>query len=330
MNEKYQELLIQYDIEIHSTFRNKGTFMCETDRGLAMLSEYHSSLNRLAQEYEWKEALFDAGFTATDRYFVSKEDSLVVYDRYHTPFVLKHYFKGRECDCLNISDVEGACRNLALLHQASTRVLEAPALHPESESIADLFGRRNRELKSIRRYISRVSRKKSFELLYIKHFQKFYDEACHTLNALKDLDNHCYTPESGICHGAYQHHNILFLPDGSIATVNFESICRQPFLMDFYLFMRKTLEKNHYDHCFFETGLRAYSSVRPVTDGDLLFLYFLFLYPEKFWKISNRYFNRRKSWVSPKMEEKLNALLEQDADRQRFLSILKSRLPSFG
>lgn len=326
MNDKYQELLEQYDIEILSTFRSKGTFQCETNQGLALLKEYHSSLHRLAQEYEWKEALAKAGFTATDRYFVSKEDSLVVYDRYHTPFILKHYFKGRECDCCVKQDVHDACRNLASLHQTSSSISEVPFEHIKTESIETLFARRNRELKNVRRYISRVSSKKSFELLYIKSFQAFYDEACHTLDALREIEYTKTEPDSGICHGSYQHHNVLFLPDGSVATVSFESICYQPFLMDFYLFMRKTLEKTHYDYLFFETGVSGYSEIRPITNDDRRFLYFLFLYPEKFWKISNRYYNHRKSWISPKMEEKLLKLLEQDTDRQQFLAQLHSSL----
>ena len=99
MSEKYKELLEQYDVKVLSTFRSRGTFQCETEQGLALLKEYHGSLQKLALEYEWKEKLANAGFLTTDRYFLTKEESLVTYDHYRTPFVLKHYFKGRECDC---------------------------------------------------------------------------------------------------------------------------------------------------------------------------------------------------------------------------------------
>ena len=62
MNDKYRELLEQYDVKVLSTFRSRGTFQCETDQGLALLKEYHSSLRKLAIEYEWKEKLAEAGF----------------------------------------------------------------------------------------------------------------------------------------------------------------------------------------------------------------------------------------------------------------------------
>lgn len=326
MNDKYMELLNQYDVKVISSFRSRGTFQCETDQGLTLLKEYHSSLHKLALEYEWKEKLAGAGFFSTDRYFLSRENSLVVYDRYHTPFVLKHYFNGRECDCCNLQDVFAACKNLAFLHNTSASVSELPFEPLQMESIPELFARRNRELRNIRRFVSRVNRKKSFELLYIRHFDEFYEEACHALACLSETGHSGQETSAGICHGAYHHHNVLFLPDGSIATVNFESVCFQPFLMDFYLFMRKTLEKNDYNFSFLETGIAAYSSVRPLSDYDLRFLYFLFLYPEKFWKISNHYHNHRKSWISPKMEEKLLRLLEQNAGRRIFLQQFASLL----
>ena len=54
MSEKYKELLEQYDVKVLSTFRSRGTFQCETEQGLALLKEYHGSLQKLALEYEWK------------------------------------------------------------------------------------------------------------------------------------------------------------------------------------------------------------------------------------------------------------------------------------
>ena len=319
MNDKYRELLEQYDVKVLSTFRSRGTFQCETDQGLALLKEYHSTLRKLAIEYEWKEKLAEAGFLLTDRYFISKEDSLVVYDRYHTPFVLKHYFSGRECDLHSESDVYAACRNLARLHKISAGISDIPFENPRTESIAVLFARRNQELRTIRRYVGRLNKKKSFELLYMKYFHAFYEEAVHALDTLQQMDIQDDSPACGVCHGAYHHHNILILPDGSVATVGFESICYQPYLMDLYLFLRKTMEKNHYDRRLFERGIAGYSEYLPLDGSSLRFLYLLFLYPEKFWKISNQYYNRRKSWISPKMLEKLEKIPEQNQERKNFL-----------
>ena len=319
MSDKYRDLLEQYDVKVISTFRSRGTFQCETDQGLALLKEYHSSLRKLAMEYEWKEKLAEAGFSLTDRYFLSREDSLVVYDRYHTPFVLKHYFSGRECDLGNPADVYAACQNLGLMHRISSGIPEISFENPRTESLSHLFERRNQELRTIRRFIGKSHKKKAFELAYMKYFSVFYAEAEHALSTLRALGEDSLAPSSGVRHGAYQHHNILILPGGSVATVGFESICYGPYLVDFYLFLRKAMEKNHYDWRLFERGIAGYSEQRSIDVHDLRFLYLLFLYPEKFWKISNQYYNRRKSWISPKMLEKLEKIPEQNQERKNFL-----------
>lgn len=166
MSEKYKELLEQYDVKVLSTFRSRGTFQCETEQGLALLKEYHGSLQKLALEYEWKEKLANAGFLTTDRYFLTKEESLVTYDRYRTPFVLKHYFKGRECDCRNLSDVAASCRNLAFLHKVSSSIEEIPFENLKTETTSHLFERKNRELRSIRKFIGKVRGKRLRTSLY--------------------------------------------------------------------------------------------------------------------------------------------------------------------
>ena len=259
MSEKYKELLEQYDVKVLSTFRSRGTFQCETEQGLALLKEYHGSLQKLALEYEWKEKLANAGFLTTDRYFLTKEASLVTYDRYRTPFVLKHYFKGRECDCRNLSDVAASCRNLAFLHKVSSSIEEIPFENLKTETTSHLFERKNRELRSIRKFIGKVRGKNDFELLYMNCFDSFYKEASHALAHLLKAEADLADTDCGMCHGAYHYHNVLILPDYSVATVNFESLCYQPYLLDLYLFLRKTLEKNHYDYAFFETGISGYS-----------------------------------------------------------------------
>ena len=243
-----------------------------------------------------------------DAYIVTSSD-------YHQSEYIDDYFKGRECDCRNLSDVTASCRNLAFLHKVSSSIEEIPFENLKTETTSHLFERKNRELRSIRKFIGKVHGKNDFELLYMNCFDSFYKEAS-LLKAEADLaDTDC-----GMCHGAYHYHNVLILSDYSVATVNFESLCYQPYLLDLYLFLRKTLEKNHYNYAFFEAGISGYSIYRRLTEKDFLFLYLLFLYPEKFWKISNQYYNHRKSWIPPRTLEKLQKVLAQNEERHSFLN----------
>ena len=48
-------------------------------------------------------------------------------------------------------------------------------------------------------------------------------------------------------------------------------------------------------------------------------LYYMFLYPEKYWKQINFYFNANKAWIPARNIEKLRNLEEQQTSRNRFL-----------
>ena len=49
------------------------------------------------------------------------------------------------------------------------------------------------------------------------------------------------------------------------------------------------------------------------------FIYVLFSYPEKFWKIANGYYNSNKAFLSPKYTEKLQTVIEQEREKNAML-----------
>ena len=46
------------------------------------------------------------------------------------------------------------------------------------------------------------------------------------------------------------------------------------------------------------------------------------MYPEKFWKIINFYYNSRKSWVSGRNYEKLESLINQERQKEKLIEKL--------
>ena len=73
---------------------------------------------RLQQEKDFKDKMYEKGFCYIDRVVPNVEDELVTCDRYGNPYVCREYFEGRECSSSNIRDLEKAVLNLALLHKA--------------------------------------------------------------------------------------------------------------------------------------------------------------------------------------------------------------------
>lgn len=107
-----------------------------------------------------------------------------------------------------------------------------------------------------------------------------------------------------------------------VATVNFDKSVFGLQIGDLYQFLRKVMEKNGWQ---FELGcslLTAYERVRALSDKEKQLILVLLSYPEKFWKITNYYYNSRKSMIPQKNMDKLETLLAQQAGRRDFLQRL--------
>ena len=75
---------------------------------------------------------------------------------------------------------------------------------------------------------------------------------------------------------------------------------------DLYYFMRKVMEKHDWNPGLGFSMLEAYEKVLPLDLRDKKCLYYLFLYPEKYWKQINFYYNANTAWIPARNTEKLS------------------------
>lgn len=215
------------------------------------------------------------------------------------------------------------CSAMARVETVSEGVLET------GDFVRDCFAKRNRELKRIGMYMRKPGRKGDFVEVYNACSAAFAKrgEAC-----LAEFDRSVERELSvrwGLRHGAYQHHNVLKLPAGW-ATVAWERFQFGPQMMDLYDFLRKVLEKNNYKMTYANAVVRGYQEQIALTRDDFVFLYAMLSYPEKFWKISNHYYNSKKTWVPPKMVEKLSNVVQQNQEKEKFLVKFKKNYLDLG
>ena len=90
--------------------------------------------------------------------------------------------------------------------------------------------------------------------------------------------------------------------------------------------MRKVMEKHGWDGDLGITMLDSYERVRPMDKQERKCLYYMFLFPEKYWKQLNFYYNTNKAWIPAKSTDKLKSLKSQESARSRFLSRLEAAL----
>lgn len=334
MADKMSEVYEAYDMDIIQAMRGRGSFILKTDKGIRQLKQLDVNESRLNVEYQFKEKLFLHGFTRIDRCIKNNEDELISYDRYGNGYVMRSFFEGREMDVNNRDEIKLAVKNLAHFHKVSKEIFESTEGDVHIRLYSD-FRKRNQELKRVKNFMMKRKSKKKFEELFLDNYEFFYKQAIDCENklnkdCLKMMEEHV-----GYCHGMYNHHSILILEDAYstdnnmegndnniIATISFDKFYVGNQLNDLYHFMRKTVEKNNYDFDIMREIIEEYGKISYLSKNDMEYIYILYLYPEKFYKLSNQYINAPKNWISPKMMEKLGKIIGEEEQKQALLGKL--------
>lgn len=337
MNDRAVSVLENYEIEVSRTWKGRGAILCESNQGLLILKEYLGPKDKIIFQDALLRGIRERGFQAVESVLKTKEGELIVYDQDRIPYVLKTYFEGRECNVRDMRECVQAVRTLAELHKASqVEMQDMPGVEYVAEfRIEKEYEKHNKELRKVRKFLKEKSQKTNFEIFLLKHYNYFYEMALQVAEEVQ-----CYLKETEesrndttciICHGDYQYHNILVDNSNTadMSVINFEKCIRDNPVRDLYLFMRKLLEKNGWPKELGEQLIIAYNEERAMTPEDYRQLYYRLVYPEKFWKIVNFYYNSGKVWIPGRNMEKMEKLLAQEQDKIKFLENYKSTYGHF-
>ena len=329
MDEKTKEILENYSLDVYSAGRSKSGMLCQTGQGLKLLREYTYSTKHLVFDSMIKYIIRDRGYMHVDQLVANKQGELYVTNKYNRNFTIRDWYDGRECDMHSHGDLMKMSENLARLHKVMGQVHlqgEGPMQYFHG-GYKDIFERHNREMKSIYNYMCNRKKKNAFEKLYLKEYALFYAQGKQAVELLEKSDGYQRLLDTAIgdytlCHGDYNQHNVILMKNGDMATVNFKTNVNIQ-VNDLYLFLRKVMEKNQWNGDLAMDIVEAYDKEKHLDADARRYLYVLMLYPEKFWKIANRYYNSRKSWTSAQNLEKLEKYVENKTLRERFLGEFK-------
>ena len=363
MDDRNQEVFRKYDIKVYNTYKARGAVILETDKGLMMLKNYEGSNYRVEFENIVKEHLINQNYENVDLYLRNIDGELISEDYSSNRYVLKNWFVGEECNLKETSDVLSAVNNLGVLHSLLKGVpLNNDQIERNAQgNLIELFDKRNRELKRVRTYILDKRQKNEFELCYITNYEKFYEQGLEAIHTISNSEYPKLLNEAmekvTICHGNYTYHNVMMLrgsmpasaygigevdmemedalsnrqlflsaaefSEKTTATTNFDRAMVGIQVYDLYHYLRKVMEKNDWDVDYGSMILDKYNKIKPLSKIELKVLYALLLYPEKFWKITNFYYNSKKSWVPQRNIQKLVNIQEQYHAKDIFLNRLK-------
>lgn len=322
------EIERQFDIKIENIKPNKGVYLLKTDKGLKCLKKINYGTQKLLFVYGAKEHLMKNGFPRVDRYCVNTEGNpyaLVNEDIY----TLSGWIDGRECDFKIKDDLVNAAKSLAHMHIAS-KGYEPPEnskLKTDLGRWPSLMEKRVRSLDKMRDMGRKKGNKGSFDLNYTKTIQFYKDLGKRAINV---LDSSMYMnlcriteEEKGFCHHDFTYHNIIIDKEDNVNVIDFDYCKREIRTYDISAFMIKVLKRVNWDIEHAQLIIDSYNDVSPLKEEEYRVLFAFLLFPQRFWRLSNRYYYNEVNWPSNTFNNKLEDLISEQEIYTKFIDNFK-------
>lgn len=296
-------------------------------------------VHRTVFTYAAMRYLYEQHFTGIDLYLLSTKGLPYVLLG-NTAYVAVPVFRGKECSVESCQDLERAAEILAELHLASEGFTEQMAakfmgqysspdyenqftIRIEAGRLPGLFAHRSAELQRFQR-IARKSANR-FDCAYSEIAEESIVRAnkiCEALSSgvyAKALSR-CVTRGS-ICHKDYTAHNVLL--DGQNAYVlNFDQCAIDLPICDLSNLIKRRMRKCGWNAEDAGRILFAYHKVRPLSPEEPELLRLLLAFPQKLWRVVNKYYNSKRTWCEKSCLMKLGEIREEQKSLERFLKDL--------
>lgn len=316
-----REVAENYGLEVRNLVPYKDTFMIVTPQGRKVMRKVPFSPERLWFVHGAKEHLAGNGFTGVDRYLctLAGEPS---FNFDNSCYTLVDFIDGRESSFDNDNDVQRAAITLAELHRASRGYI-APEGCKVQDDLGRLPGYFSKRLEDIKKMKKQAKKGKSrFDQLFLENVDYFCEIG---ESAAAELVISSYgklvesTKEKGVfCHHDYTHHNIIM--DGErVVVINFDYCCFELKVYDIANFIRRKMRKCDWDISKTEMIIHSYNSIDTLSNEELAVMKIILQFPQKFWRVVNRYYNSRRSWSERSFVIRLQEVIDEIGPHKEFI-----------
>ncbi|SHK06840.1 spore coat protein I [Hathewaya proteolytica DSM 3090] len=319
------EIERQFDIKIEKMSPNKGIYELDTNVGKRCLKKVGVGVLKIYFIYGAKEYLVSKGFHRIDRNYLNTagEPFAIVNEDIYT---LSRWIEGREADFQNDDDILMASKALANFNIAS-RGYEPPENSTVKTDIGKWPSIMEKRIQSFEKNLTMSKKKKKklpeFDEIYLLNKNFYKDLAIKALDILNTSAYKALCDEElevkGLCHHDFTYHNIIISPDNEVNIVDFDYCKREIRVFDLATFITKVLKRRNWDINICKNIIDGYNSVSPLRPEEYKVLYAFLMFPQRFWRICNRFYYNETNWVNSTFINKINNIINEKELYCKFL-----------
>ena len=321
-----EKIALKFKCKVKECKALRAVFLVYTDKGTKIIKESKKEPEKIIYIHGLKEYLYNRGFNYLDRFLLSDLGlPFVIYE--NRIFVMEDYIEGRECSFSNPYDRVGAMRTLANLHIKGAGYI-APTGAEERDDIGKWgknYLRKINDLENIKKNLIKKKKKDAFDTLFLQDFDFFMELAWQAYDTLRNSKyeqlKDIAVRERPICHHDYTYHNIIIDKNGYVNVIDFDYSCHELPIYDIAAVILRVMRRLSYDLNIALTMLYDYDLVNPISNDELPLLLSLFEFPQKYWRLSNRYYRGKDGWSQKKFIKKYYEIID---DKEFMIDFLKN------
>ncbi|MFZ5351221.1 MAG: CotS family spore coat protein [Bacillota bacterium] len=299
----------EFGCRVHSIKPLRAVYIADTDRGAMIIKEASRDPDKLLYIHGLKEYLFDRGFKNLDRYLPSNSGlPFVIYE--DRIFVMEEFIPGRECCFTNPFDRESAVKALAELHKAGKGYVPATGA-AKRDNIGKWTKSSLKKIDYMLEIKSKTAskrRKDFYDRVFLRDVDFMLQMSWRSYDTLRSsgYENACIQAkaENTICHHDYTYHNIIIDKEGAVNVIDFDYSCHELPIYDLASFIMKVLKRFYFDIDIALNIIEDYDSIVTVSRNDLLMMLSLFEFPQRFWRLTERYYEKKTDWSDSRFRHK--------------------------
>lgn len=291
----------EFGFKVNSYKPLRAVYIAETNKGPIIIKETDRDPDKLLYIHGMKEYLYENGFQSLDRYVIA-QNGLPFTFQDNRVFVVEKVIEGRECSFTNPFDREGAVLALAELHKKG-KGYHAPTGAFKRENYGrwdSTYLKKIDYLLGLREKVKEKKKKDFFDNMFLEDVDFMIHMAWQAYDTLKgsDYQNICKKAkkEKWICHHDYTYHNIIIGKNNEVNIIDFDYSCHELPVYDLANYILKALKRFSFDIDMALRILNLYDCIHPINKEDLMLMLAIFEFPQRFWRISERYYEKKTDW----------------------------------
>lgn len=321
MEDIYERIFSAYGLKLYSTQRTRRGLICKTDRGVKELRRTSSDGKTIVFENQVKKHLRGKGFSESDVYLETLEKE-PYYTGIENNYVVSDFVATVDVDLNNLEMAQKAVGTMAKVHKLSqgfegtgkTNLGKLPLTAKKRKS----------ELVRTKKWINNQSGYSPLDVVVVKNHDYFMERTKRSENLLnsqsyKDTVDLAVNRKN-ICHNNFKGDSVRSI-DGNekMYITGFEKCAFDCGVSDLADFLRRQIKEDKCDAKKIDILINTYNEVLPLNDFELKAMGAMILFPAKFFKICNSFYNKRRVIVSATLIDKLERSIAISEKEERIL-----------